>query len=160
MNFVHCLFVIRSYFAQDAEPEKQFLEQGEKFDLAKSKKFPQGFDIYKEPYDGFTHRPRFLQQESVTQYGVKNSCPDITWNLYGFPMPEVTFKFEGKEIEMGDKYSFNYSRWVLMRGGVGGNACPALRLSDNSMAEQGRPRQSSTTMRPIFTLLGTPFLSF
>ena len=46
----------------------------------------------------------------MTQYGVKNSCPSITWNLYGFPMPEVTFKFEGQDIEMGDKYSCSYSR--------------------------------------------------
>ena len=54
--------------------------------------------------------PRFLKQEEITQYAVKNSCPDICWNLYGFPMPAVEFKFEGKEIEMGDKYSFNYGR--------------------------------------------------
>ena len=54
--------------------------------------------------------PRFLKQEEITQYAVKNSCPDICWNLYGFPMPAVEFKFEGKEIEMGDKYSFSYGR--------------------------------------------------
>ena len=45
--------------------------------------------------------PRFLKQEEITQYAVKNSCPDLTWNLYGFPMPSVAFKFEGKDIELG-----------------------------------------------------------
>ena len=73
-------------------------------------RFPKGFDIYKEPFEGYTHPPHFLLQEDPTQYGVKNSCPEITWNLYGFPMPDVSFAFEGKEIQMGERYSFNYSR--------------------------------------------------
>ena len=63
-------------------------------------RFPKGFDIYKEPYEGYTHRPHFLKQEEITQYAVKNSCPELTWNLYGFPMPQISFKFEGKEIEL------------------------------------------------------------
>ena len=78
-------------------------------------RFPKGFDIYKEPYEGYTHMPRFLKQEEITQYAVKNSCPDICWNLYGFPMPSVDFKFEGKPIEMGDKYSFNYGRSGIVK---------------------------------------------
>ena len=45
--------------------------------------------------------PRFLKQEEITQYAVKNSCPDICWNLYGFPMPSVDFKFEGKHKTTG-----------------------------------------------------------
>ena len=80
------------------------------FDLTSSTKFPQGFDIYKEPYEGFTHRPHFLKQETISQYAVKNSCPEITWNLYGFPMPQISFKFDGKDIELGEKYTCNYSR--------------------------------------------------
>ena len=59
--------------------------------------------------------PRFLKQEEITQYAVKNSCPDICWNLYGFPMPSVDFKFEGKPIEMGDKYSFSYGRSGIVK---------------------------------------------
>ena len=73
-------------------------------------RFPKGFDIYKEPYEGYTHMPRFLKQEEITQYAVKNSCPDITWNLYGFPMPSVSFKFEGQDIELGEKYTCVYGR--------------------------------------------------
>ena len=73
-------------------------------------RFPRGFDIYKEPFEGYSHRPKFLRQEELSQYAVKNSCPDVTWNLYGYPMPEVSFKFEGNDIEMGDKYSFSYIR--------------------------------------------------
>ena len=83
---------------------------GVPFDLTSSTRFPQGFDIYKEPYDGYTHRPHFLKQEEISQYAVKNSCPDITWNLYGFPMPQIKFKFEGKDIELGEKYTCTYSR--------------------------------------------------
>ena len=83
---------------------------GVPFDLTSSTRFPQGFDIYKEPYEGYTHRPHFLKQEEISQYAVKNSCPDITWNLYGFPMPQIKFKFEGKDIELGEKYTCNYSR--------------------------------------------------
>ena len=45
--------------------------------------------------------PRFLKQEEITQYAVKNSCPDLSWNLYGFPMHQVAFKFEGQDIELG-----------------------------------------------------------
>ena len=83
---------------------------GMPFDLTSSTRFPQGFDIYKEPYEGYTHRPHFLKQEEISQYAVKNSCPDITWNLYGFPMPQIKFKFEGKDIELGEKYTCTYSR--------------------------------------------------
>ena len=78
--------------------------------MTSSTRFPQGFDIYKEPYDGYTHRPHFLKQEEISQYAVKNSCPDITWNLYGFPMPKIKFLFEGKDIELGEKYTCTYSR--------------------------------------------------
>ena len=63
----------------------------------------------------------------MTQYGVKNSCPSITWNLYGFPMPEVTFKFEGQDIEMGDKYSCSYSR----------NGVAALQVNSFGAADVG-----------------------
>ena len=50
--------------------------------------------------------PRFLKQEEITQYAVKNSCPDLSWNLYGFPMPQVSFKFEGQDIELGKTKTF------------------------------------------------------
>ena len=100
----------RSNFAEDMRPRELFLGPNEAFDLSTSSRFPKGFDIYKEPYEGYTHKARFLKQEEITQYGVRNSCPELTWNLYGFPMPEVRFKFEGKDIEMGDKFSFSYSR--------------------------------------------------
>ncbi len=100
----------RSNFAEDYKPRELFIGENDPFDLSQSTRFPRGFDIYKEPYEGYTHRPRFLLQEEPTQYAVKNSCPEVIWNLYGFPMPEVTFQFEGQDIEMGDKYSFNYSR--------------------------------------------------
>ncbi len=94
----------RSNFAADlAGPREIFLEEGEPFDVNQSRRFPRGFDIYKEPYEGYTHPPRFLLQEDPTQYAVRNSCPEVTWNLYGFPMPDVSFAFEGKEVEMGDK---------------------------------------------------------
>ena len=67
-----------------------------------------GRDIYKEPYEGYTHRPHFLKQEEITQFAVKNSCPELTWNLYGFPMPQIRFTFEGKDIELGEKFTCNY----------------------------------------------------
>jgi serine/threonine protein kinase len=101
----------RSNFATDSGPKDLFLQPGQPFDLTASTRFPQGFDIYKEPYEGYTHRPHFLKQEEVSQYAVKNSCPEITWNLYGFPMPSVHFKFEGKDLEIdGDKFTMNYTR--------------------------------------------------
>ena len=62
----------------------------------------------KEPYEGYTHRPHFLKQEEITQFAVKNSCPELTWNLYGFPMPQIGFRFEGKEIELGEKFTCVY----------------------------------------------------
>jgi len=101
----------RSTFAAPNAFGDLFLKPGEPFDLMASTRFPKGFDIYKEPYEGYTHRPHFLKQEEVTQYAVRNSCPEITWNLYGFPMPAVSFKFEGKDIEIdGDKFAVNYTR--------------------------------------------------
>jgi serine/threonine protein kinase len=101
----------RSKFSADFGPRDLFLEPGQPFDLTASMRFPKGFDIYKEPYEGYTHRPHFLKQEEVSQYAVRNSCPEVCWNLYGFPMPSVNFKFEGKDIEIdGDKYTFNYTR--------------------------------------------------
>lgn len=105
----------RAYFADDMGPESPFLAPGQAFDLSMSTRFPKGFDIYKEPYEGYTHRPHFLKQEEITQYAVKNSCPDLTWNLYGFPMPSVAFKFEGKDIELGDKYTCTYGRNGIVR---------------------------------------------
>ena len=101
----------RSNFAADFGPLDLFLKPGQPFDLASSTRFPKGFDIYKEPYEGYTHRPHFLKQEEVTQYAVRNSCPEVNWNLYGFPMPSVTFKFEGKDLEIdGEKYTTTYTR--------------------------------------------------
>jgi len=35
---------------------------------------------------------RFLLQAEPEQFAVKNSCPEIIWNLYGFPMPDVAFR--------------------------------------------------------------------
>jgi len=101
----------RSNFSASSSADDMFLAPGQPFDLTASMRFPKGFDIYKEPYEGYTHRPHFLRQEEVTQYAVKNSCPDITWNLYGFPMPTVTFKFEGKDLDIdGEKFTVNYTR--------------------------------------------------
>ena len=111
----------RSKFGADLGAGDLFLKPGEPFDLTASMRFPKGFDIYKEPYEGYTHRPHFLKQEEVTQYAVKNSCPDITWNLYGFPMPSVTFKFEGKDLEIdGDKYTVNYTRNGIVKLSING----------------------------------------
>jgi len=101
----------RSNFASNLSVGDLFLAPGQPFDLTASTRFPKGFDIYKEPYEGYTHRPHFLKQEEVTQYAVRNSCPEITWNLYGFPMPSVSFKFEGKDLEIdGEKFTVNYTR--------------------------------------------------
>lgn len=105
----------RSNFADDLAASSPFLPEGQGFDLSTSTKFPKGFDIYKEPYEGYTHMPRFLKQEEITQYAVKNSCPDVTWNLYGFPMPSVSFKFEGEDIELGEKYTCVYGRNGIVR---------------------------------------------
>jgi len=111
----------RSNFSANFSSGDLFLAPGQPFDLTASTRFPKGFDIYKEPYEGYTHRPHFLKQEEVTQYAVKNSCPDITWNLYGFPMPAVTFKFEGKDLEIdGDKYTVNYTRNGIVKLQING----------------------------------------
>ena len=61
--------------------------------------------------------PRFLKQEEITQYAVKNSCPDLSWNLYGFPMPQVSFKFEGQDIELGETKTF-FQLKLVPRSGV------------------------------------------
>ena len=53
----------RSHFADDLAASSPFLPEGQGFDLSTSTKFPKGFDIYKEPYEGYTHMPRFLKQE-------------------------------------------------------------------------------------------------
>merc|ERR1719462_70908 len=105
----------RSLFADDLAVESPFLPEGAAFDLSTSTRFPKGFDIYKEPYEGYTHMPRFLKQEEITQYAVKNSCPDLSWNLYGFPMPQVSFKFEGQDIELGEKYTCVYARTGVVK---------------------------------------------
>jgi len=111
----------RSNFSTTDGSGDLFLLPGQPFDLTASMRFPKGFDIYKEPYEGYTHRPHFLRQEEVTQYAVKNSCPDITWNLYGFPMPSVSFKFEGKDIDIdGEKYTVNYTRNGIVKLQVNG----------------------------------------
>jgi len=111
----------RSKFGAELGAGDLFLKPGEPFDLTASIRFPKGFDIYKEPYEGYTHRPHFLKQEEVTQYAVKNSCPDITWNLYGFPMPQISFKFEGKDLNIdGDKYTVNYTRNGVVKLSING----------------------------------------
>jgi hypothetical protein len=57
----------------------------------------------------------------VTQYAVKNSCPEVTWNLYGFPMPSVSFKFEGKDLEIdGEKFTVNYTRNGIVKLQING----------------------------------------
>merc|ERR1712223_2335573 len=134
----------RSKFADDSIGAVDlFLKPGEPFDLSTSTRFPKGFDIYKEPYEGYTHRPHFLKQEEISQYAVKNSCPDITWNLYGFPMPQIKFKFEGKEIELGEKYTCTYSRNGVVKlninsfseSDVGIFEC----IADNDYGEMAQP---------------------
>ena len=111
----------RSNFAASTNADNMFLPPGAPFDLTASMRFPKGFDIYKEPYEGYTHRPHFLKQEEVTQYAVKNSCPEVTWNLYGFPMPSVSFKFEGKDLEIdGEKFTVNYTRNGIVKLQING----------------------------------------
>ena len=48
----------RSNFSRDPVVSEPFLAPGQPFDLSTSMKFPKGFDIYKEPYEGYVHPPR------------------------------------------------------------------------------------------------------
>ena len=53
--------------AEDIRPAELFDPEGTPFDVKHSSRFPKGFDIYKEPYEGYSHRPKFLRQEEVTR---------------------------------------------------------------------------------------------
>ena len=55
-NYIFSIF--RSNFADDYVPKDLFNAEGTPFDLSTSTKFPKGFDLYKEPYEGYTHAPR------------------------------------------------------------------------------------------------------
>jgi hypothetical protein len=50
----------RSNFADDFVAKDLFNPEGSAFDLSTSTKFPKGFDLYKEPYEGYTHAPRLV----------------------------------------------------------------------------------------------------
>jgi hypothetical protein len=52
-------FLLRSNFADDYVPKDLFNAEGTPFDLSTSTRFPKGFDLYKEPYEGYTHAPRY-----------------------------------------------------------------------------------------------------
>ena len=141
----------RSQMAADVNEKDLYLPEGEKFDLARSSRFPKDFDLYKEPYEGYTHRPRFLVQEDSTQYGVKNACPEITWNCYGFPMPELRFTFDGQDVEMGEKFSVNYPR----------NGVVSLQIRNFSAADAGTyecfaRNESGEASQPVLMLLAQP----
>jgi len=139
----------RSNFAATNTYGDLFLKPGEPFDLTASTRFPKGFDIYKEPYEGYTHRPHFLKQEEVTQYSVKNSCPEITWNLYGFPMPSVTFKFEGKDIDIdGDKFTVNYTRNGVVKLQING-----FTASDVGTYECYGANDQGNMMQPVLCMM-------
>ena len=139
----------RSKFGADLGAGDLFLKPGEPFDLTASTRFPKGFDIYKEPYEGYTHRPHFLKQEEVTQYAVKNSCPEVTWNLYGFPMPSVSFKFEGKDLEIdGDKYTVNYTRNGIVKLSING-----FNASDVGTYECYGVNDYGNMMQPVLVMM-------
>merc|ERR1719175_302153 len=139
----------RSNFSANQMSGDLFLAPGEPFDLNASIKFPKGFDIYKEPYEGYTHRPHFLKQEEVTQYAVKNSCPEVCWNLYGFPMPSVSFKFEGKDIEIdGDKYTMNYTRNGVVKLQING-----FQASDVGTYECTGVNDYGEMMQPVLVMM-------
>ena len=42
--------------AEDIRPADLFDPEGTPFDVKHSSRFPKGFDIYKEPYEGYSHR--------------------------------------------------------------------------------------------------------
>jgi len=139
----------RSNFAADFGLKDLFLKPGQPFDLTASTRFPKGFDIYKEPYEGYTHRPHFLKQEEVTQYAVRNSCPEVTWNLYGFPMPSVSFKFEGKDIEIdGEKFTMNYTR-----NGVVKLQINSFQASDVGTYECSGLNDHGSMMQPVLLMM-------
>ncbi|XP_043238277.1 obscurin-like isoform X8 [Amphibalanus amphitrite] len=90
-------------------PESMHLRDGETFLPDMSSYFPRDFDMDKWT-GGRAHAPTFLRQEKSDQYGVKNHPADLKWYIYGFPMPDVRFTFNGKDIEMGGRYSHSYTR--------------------------------------------------
>jgi len=139
----------RSNFSANQGPRQLFLKPGQPFDLNASTKFPMGFDIYKEPYEGYTHRPHFLKQDEVTQFAVRNSCPEVCWNLYGFPMPSVSFKFEGKDIEIdGDKYTMNYTRNGVVKLQING-----FQASDVGTYECTGVNDYGEMMQPVLVMM-------
>ncbi|XP_037085172.1 obscurin-like isoform X4 [Pollicipes pollicipes] len=86
-----------------------YLPDGEQFKPDISSYFPRDFDMEKWA-GGRAHPPTFLRQERGTQYGVKGHGADLKWFVYGHPMPDVRFTFNGADIEMGGRYSHSFTR--------------------------------------------------
>lgn len=58
---------------------RTFLEPGSVFIPDMSYYFPHDYDLERIPHEGYTHAPRFLRQETESQYGIKNLGASLFW---------------------------------------------------------------------------------
>ncbi|XP_041975025.1 obscurin-like isoform X3 [Aricia agestis] len=87
-----------------------YLEPGIDFRPETSPYFPKDFDIERPPHDGYAQAPKFLRQETDSQYGVKGHNVNLFWFVYGYPKPKMTYFFNDEPIEIGGRYDWSYTR--------------------------------------------------
>ncbi|XP_035445114.2 obscurin isoform X6 [Spodoptera frugiperda] len=105
-------FAITHRSKLEPDPPKfiPYLEPGIDFRPETSPYFPKDFDIERPPHDGYAQAPKFLRQETDSQYGVKGHNVNLFWFVYGYPKPKMTYYFNDEPIEIGGRYDWSYTR--------------------------------------------------
>ncbi|XP_059224502.1 obscurin isoform X2 [Stomoxys calcitrans] len=87
-----------------------YLSPGIDFRPETSPYFPKDFDIECPPHDGLAQAPQFLRRENEHSFGVKGHNVELTWYVYGYPKPKITYYFEDMLIEPGGRFDYSYTR--------------------------------------------------
>ncbi|XP_022821456.1 obscurin isoform X5 [Spodoptera litura] len=105
-------FAITHRSKLEPDPPKfiPYLEPGIDFRPETSPYFPKDFDIERPPHDGYAQAPKFLRQETDSQYGVKGHNVNLFWFVYGYPKPKMTYYFNDEPIDIGGRYDWSYTR--------------------------------------------------
>ncbi|XP_075169287.1 obscurin isoform X4 [Haematobia irritans] len=100
----------RSKLLPDSPKSYTYLAPGVDFRPETSPYFPKDFDIECPPHDGLAQAPQFLRRENEHSYGVKGHNAELTWYVYGYPKPKMTYYFDDMLIEPGGRFDYSYTR--------------------------------------------------
>ncbi|XP_037951991.1 obscurin isoform X2 [Teleopsis dalmanni] len=87
-----------------------YMPSGSDFRPHTSPYLPKDFDIERPPHGKLAHPPEFIRRENDICYGVKGHNTELSWFVYGYPKPKMTYYFHEEPIESGGRFGSSYTR--------------------------------------------------